>query len=407
MDNLNKIPITIFTGAGASSAKNIELPTMKEFFKQIMAEESHDIINDRITGKKLKDFFKYVMDTLYGPRNLDNDYDLERVMGALYDMNNFMQNDCWKIFMNPNIASILKNSLGTIYKKSTSAFNSTPIQFDPTNLLQETLENEFNKNKELAGQLILDLEDIIRDKYDSASEEGIRSVYEPFFELIRTKYKDKNETNPGLLPFFTTNYDMCIDWFFDPQDPNFSIISDTWLSKDSVSFKLFDGFMGGSKWIENKYSNIEAEGENIINIVYHKLHGSLYWERVKGIITKGSNSTRDQKAKPDLVLIYPSDKKILTDEPFAYNHRMLDRYLSRTDKFLIIGFSFRDPMIVQAFDYALKFNPELKAYIINPPVEKGTYKEMDRFLKDWQGRVEHIETYFGSDECINKLDEIL
>ena len=86
---------------------------------------------------------------------------------------------------------------------------------------------------------------------------------------------------------------------------------------------------------------------------------------------------------------------------------MLDLYLNRTDVLLVIGFSFRDPVIVQAFSYAMKNNSELKIYIINPEFNPDEFPDMDRFINDNKDRVEHIEMYFGTDELLNKLKELL
>ena len=96
MAELKRIPFIIFTGAGASRAEPIVLPTMYEFFQQIMDEER----NPKSSRISNKEYFKFIFERIYGD---EQDYDLERVMGALYQMTDFMQSDNWNALIHPNI----------------------------------------------------------------------------------------------------------------------------------------------------------------------------------------------------------------------------------------------------------------------------------------------------------------
>lgn len=234
---------------------------------------------------------------------------------------------------------------------------------------------------------------------------NIETVYEKYFDLFLQEKNYKNKIK--IFPIFTVNYDMSIDWFFRP--PNSINRKKRKIWEDEViqcQINFCDGFGSELEWDENEYKSISDIDENSFHIEYHKLHGSLFWEESDGVICKSRSIARDILLEQKLVLVYPSDKKILTENPFYYSHRALDKYLLKTDILFIIGFSFRDPALVQAFQYALSANEKLHIYVINPHFEENDFYELSFFISSNMGRVTHIEEYFGTEECFNAVYKI-
>lgn len=393
----SKIPVVIFTGAGASRAEPIKLPTMTEFFQRIM-DDNRRPISGRIEDEK---YFKFIIDSLYGK---ETNYDLERIMGALYGLKDFTNNDCWKIFQNPIIFNNIINEVSSKYnvlRKPADSGNYPLPDMKP--LIIDATNKTYEQYKEDAESLIFELEWEIRTNYALIPNESIRQVYEPLFELLIGTDFSKDDSN--LIPCFTTNYDMSIDWFFEPRAEQDYKAHEQWMKKFSREIRFIDGFdMRG--WSVNEYEQIK-EGDGKVYIPYFKLHGSLFWEEVEGRIKKGTNVANDPLDPRHLMLVYPSDKKVLLEQPYYFNHKALESYLQRTKKLLIIGFSFRDPGIVKVFETALTYNKDLKIYVIGPDYDKDYYKEMDEFIVYPGDRVEFIEGYFGQLEIIEKIKDII
>ncbi|GGH16717.1 SIR2 family protein [Paenibacillus segetis] len=396
-----RIPIAVFTGAGASRADPISLPTMKEFFQQIMDEE-HYPKSPRISDPQ---YFKFIFDTLYGE---DDNYDLERVMGALYELKEFTNNDCWSLFQHPIIYTTMYENLVNKFGSPRYPNSNSEIgEINLINSLSDSAEKTYQLYKDKAETLIFELEDLIREKYESIPFESIREVYEPLWDfLIKINTINPSKESAPLIPFFTTNYDMSVDWFFNPENDSDFDIHERWVNSLKHNIRYIDGF-GKRGWDMKEYENINEGLENTVFVPYFKLHGSLFWEKRAGKIKMGTNVANDRHAPKDLMLVYPSDKKVLFDDPYRFNHRMLDQYLKRIDNLLIIGFSFRDPALVKSFEIALIDNPELTINIVGPIFKNEDFPEMSDFInrQENSGRVFHREFYFGSNDFITWLDE--
>ena len=391
-----KIPVAIFTGAGASRAEPIKLPTMTEFFQKIM-DSNKNPTTERITDKN---YYKFILDSLYGN---ETNFDLERIMGALYGLKDFTNNDCWKIFQNPVIFDNIINEISTKFNGVRKLDGNFANLQDMKSQISSATNKTYNKYKSDAEQLIFELEWEIRTNYEDIPNESIRQVYEPLFELLINTIS--SETDSNIIPFFTTNYDMSIDWFFEPQLDQDYEYHNQWLKKFSKEVKFIDGF-DNRGWSDREYEQIK-DGEGKVYIPYYKLHGSLYWEEVAGRIKKGTNVANDPLGPRRLMIVYPSDKKILLEQPYYYNQKQLEYYLQRTNNLFIIGFSFRDPGIVKVFESALAYNKDLKIHIVGPAYNKKYLCEMDMFINYNKDRVNFIEGLFGTTEVVDKIKDIL
>lgn len=318
-----------------------------------------------------------------------------------------MDSNCWKILMNQNINNELANNIHRSYRMTTMQNQgvSAKTVFENVN---RVLEQQFTTNQTAADELVYQLEDLIREKYQTIQNDSLTTVYRPFFDIVRDSHKPEPET-ANLLPFFTTNYDMSIDWYFYPQIPADRNDSNTWQNNlvNGMTIKLTDGFAFREEWDQQLFNNLKEDDASRLQVPYHKLHGSLFWEEGNGVIHRNSNIARDKHLGQKLVLVYPSDKKVLTENPYYYSHRAMDDYLLRADKLFVIGFSFRDPALVQAFSYGLSANDKLHIYVVHPQFEADVYPEMQLFISQNTGKVTHLPMYFGTDDFLDEFQTIV
>lgn len=127
---------------------------MKEFFDSIM-DDDHNPTHARI---KENGFFKFFMDILYPNKQ---DYDLEDIMGALYGMDSFMDNSCWKVFMNQEISGKIAQAM-SIYDIKQKRMNNIIDVNEVTSTINQSLESTFKRYKKESKNLIINLEDLIR-----------------------------------------------------------------------------------------------------------------------------------------------------------------------------------------------------------------------------------------------------
>jgi hypothetical protein len=386
MKKLKQIPVVVFTGAGASCAEPISLPDMAGFFEKIM-DKNRNPINKRITDKV---FFRRIIGTIY---QKNNHYDLEKIMNVLYGLSSSDVDENWKIIMH----SSMENEIGRKYlQKNSKHINADIVReiFVFVNELRE-VTNEYAQN------LAFEMEDIIREIYSVILPENITEVYAPFFEsLVEINRKFNDAT---VIPFFTTNYDMSIDWFFQPtslynREPRYKWLKDRKLC-------MIDGFID-QEWQPKNFERVDENSEiGILFVAYHKLHGSLFWEESEGIVRRGSNIARDPLLQQKLMIKYPSNPKELEHDIYHYSQNALDSYLQRAKNLLVIGFSFRDTAIVQAFQYALNTNDNLKIHIVLPAIstDSGSRSEVEKFIERNANRVNHVEQSFGTQDCLNAI----
>jgi SIR2-like domain len=103
-----------------------------------------------------------------------------------------------------------------------------------------------------------------------------------------------------------------------------------------------------------------GEGNYHHNIEYLKLHGSINWwirERDKKIIrrneTQPSVSLMGESYQEQL-MIYPIYEKYVSEDPYFSLYYYFRKLLYFHEEYVVIGYSFRDPSINNAFADSLK-----------------------------------------------------
>lgn len=402
------VPIILFTGAGASCAKGIELPNMTQFFNLIM-DKNHYPTDNLI---KQKQYFKYVMDCLYPDSDEQTVYDLEKVLGTLYKLGG--------VFIDDAALSILNEK--TLFERMANAAASectrqTGKGISSLNLLTNAIETahkqRYQEIKQSAVELLHELQMVIRKTYSSVSFSGIYEVYGTLFKKLFSLIEKVQKENDDKLifPIFTTNYDPSIDYVLRPSlSPECRALHDEWRKKVS-KYIFIDGFIPHEYapsfvWRREAFSQENDEG---LVIHYHKLHGSALWEKRDGEIVFTTDAVSDLSEMPrSFNMIYPSDKTTPDEDPYAFSHYELERYLKKAKVLVVIGFAFRDPGIVNLFQRGLIENKDLSIIVLGPAAKEWE-PEYQKFLN--LERVSHLERYFGevavTDELIKMLEEKL
>lgn len=170
-------------------------------------------------------------------------------------------------------------------------------------------------------------------------EAEVKNLYKPLFDLLDVK------NNRILL--FTTNYDPVPDVLIKHYN--------------NEGITVWDGFNGFGEWDPSGYQ--EKSG-----LYVYRLHGCLSWVRDSNTI-KNTHIYKLIENRLDYHLVlYPGYKgnPLKEDEPFSYSHKILSETLRKVRLIVVIGFSFRDDAINNAFKEAIKTN----VFYITPKLEE-------------------------------------
>jgi len=143
------------------------------------------------------------------------------------------------------------------------------------------------------------------------------------------KFYEFQQSIQAPLKIFSLNYDQCIE----KAKPN--------------DYELECGFDDNNKWSSERFNNT-----NDINagIFLYKLHGSIDWKRdsVTGVLTRCDTPQEDAE------LIFGTDDKLQSVDPFLFNVYELRNYSLLCKLIVVIGYSFNDLHINGLLGQALK-----------------------------------------------------
>lgn len=211
----------------------------------------------------------------------------------------------------------------------------------------------------------------------------LSEIKDEIFELIRSKCSipkpkesfphkvflekllQRKQTNPRIK-VFTLNYDMLFE--YAATEVNAIVI-------DGFSYtfpRTFSGRFFDYDIVQREGSKLKEE-DNFIQRVFHfhKLHGSLNWERseVDGIVR-----INEKPIKP--LMVYPREAKYEDsyEQPYFEMMARFQRNLRLNDNTVLIciGYSFNDKHINAAIEEALNQNPSFRFAIIDPGFDNDT-----------------------------------
>ena len=142
-------------------------------------------------------------------------------------------------------------------------------------------------------------------------------------------------------------------------------------------------------------------------IQYVKLHGSINWwirnRDLKVVQRDSSNSLSGETY--ERFRVYPIYEKYVSQDPaiFALYNYFKD-ILRYHDIYIVIGYSFRDPAINNAFKQGLDSNPNKRLLIVNPNPDHIIDRIRTMFPND---KIDIIEHRFGDVNLYATIQNIL
>ncbi len=224
----------------------------------------------------------------------------------------------------------------------------------PSIPIPQKMESNFHELAETAGSLRRLIQAEIFNHYrffDSIAERKLKSYFEPLFQVVSQHLKTSEP-----IVVFTTNYDPAIEEF---------------CRLNFAKYSLFDGFQFDPAhrqeiWRAELFTHWRPPKDSQRGVVLMKLHGSTSWaERLSRIIkTVGIKATDDPQVSN--LMIYPTERKIATDDPFFTGYHYFQELASSAKCLLSVGYSFRDLDAFTRLKSALRVNPRLLIVHVSP-----------------------------------------
>ena len=228
-----------------------------------------------------------------------------------------------------------------------------------------------------------------------------KKYYLDLFQIatdLNHKYRTLNgyATHPPLFAHIvTTNYDRVIENLYEDiheRPPRIGFMED---AKTQERYLDTEGIVSGKYQPLNKY------------IECLKLHGSIDWwirSSDKRIVQREHPRSLRGEKYPEQIMIYPIYEKHISQDPYFALHYYFRYLLDINDVYLVIGFSFRDPSINNAFRDVLINKPTSRMIIVNSNRKAIENRVNEIFPKD---KIDFIEDRFGSSNLPSVLKEYL
>lgn len=281
-------------------------------------------------------------------------------------------------------------------------------------LLSKVPKSTIEENK-AAGKMVKALKQMLVDKCGNANIDKAIVQYNGLFETlgkittVQRRNVQKSDTVGASISaegrhlrkipdIFTVNYDLIIEHFFE---------------RERIASHLRTGFVRDGMrmvWNPDISDGYDFEERAIlgmrstVNLV--KLHGSI-----DQFITKEGIEKR--QAPPTVgfylsqpeeeMMIFPVTDKYATRGPYPELFGLLRRRL-RTDSFcIVIGYSFRDEAVNNAFTDAIKTNNDLKLIYVGGPQAEHHLSGVPDIAK----RTAVIAKRFGLDSVNDEIESLL
>lgn len=236
-----------------------------------------------------------------------------------------------------------------------------------------------------AKTLTLRVKEKIRDAYSIPSLPYVQRVWDPAFQVLRL-------FESQTLDLFTLNYDPVIEMFCH-----------------SKGIPRTCGFVSHDQefvWL-NDFTFPQPQSSPCIRL--YKIHGSVSWKGFENRVVEsplfGSGTLRDLSGQPAKdMLIYPVAGKVFYGEPYFTLINHFRQALLNTRCCLIIGFSYRDEMIVDLLRFACRENSSIK--FIHCGMAKSKLRSISH-ISEVLSRTEFTSYKFGHPKFAGELRQIL
>jgi SIR2-like protein len=172
------------------------------------------------------------------------------------------------------------------------------------------------------------------------------------FDLLNPIIMEVAERS-GVPPIvFTTNYDPAVEKYCE--------LSGAYVCVDGLAH---DQQTRSYEWRAENYEL--AADKNPLYLF--KLHGSTDWVRSgKQIFRNTSPLFASGDSAHRNVMIYPATRKVAYEQPFVTCYSYLEDCLTKADRCLVIGYSFRDYDTITRFQSSVRKNPKLEIEVVTP-----------------------------------------
>jgi hypothetical protein len=350
--NTQSRDVVFFFGAGASAPFGI--PTMKQFvndFEEYLNENATK--NERIVYADIKTTLE---------ERLGKDVDLEEAFTVIDGIINY----------SPERHDLLSLYAVSEFKKP------FPTKMDEA--VCKLLKQKFQA--------------YVREKciIPDTSFDKIRDVYQDFFNRFALELpsdgkvlRSRNYHYHSRWKIFTTNYDTCLEYYWREV---VRVGIDTGAVPDSIRHVPV---LRSKRFVQSD------------ELQLFKLHGSINWkvEKRTGEITEEDiplgRSVTGRQFVGD-VMLYPIAEKELYLDPYISMLLRLNRELQDKSVWLVIGYSFNDPVIREIF--VRKSNAKKHLILVHP---KANQVCEDR-LHEMKGKQIPMDKKFGMEETFRQVN---
>lgn len=183
---------------------------------------------------------------------------------------------------------------------------------------------------------------------------------------------------------FSLNYDLVLESVFNSSQEK------TLETGFSVK-KVHDE--GGDKELKIWNDEILSDEVSDVKILLYKLHGSVNWEYDQSYELIKEKDQEDLSDKEPLI-IFGSNSKMLSFDPFLHILSEFRRKLSRSNLFIVIGYSFHDKYINNLLIQQLAMESNKRLVIVDPALK-------DKTSEDFVKELEKIQTIKSVNDVIN------
>lgn len=264
-----------------------------------------------------------------------------------------------------------------------------PFAMYMSNLVKKSLPKVPEKFREITEKVIV--QECLKFNEDKAI-----NIYRPLLKVLSFKsarkvvLADGREFQEQLCrPIVTTNYDLVLEKTIP------KLYGDN--SRFNRGFEFLRNYRG-SFFSNDLYRTGYVD--------YVKLHGSIDWfwradiNKIEELRWEPKELSYYDEAYRGRTWIFPIQEKYVSKYPNSILHGYFQKMLLELKIYIVIGYSFRDPAINNAFIDALNENKDSRIVIINPRPEK--FLNLIKFPK-----VSIIQRGIEDPELPKELDEIL
>lgn len=227
--------------------------------------------------------------------------------------------------------------------------------------LKQIPSPSYEKEVEICKSLRIKFQKFVRDRclMPEESFEKISKVYQDLFNrsyLESMSFGSDTDHSRGNYHYstrwtiFTTNYDTCLEYYFRQVA---KVPLNTGFYFDNATYTM----------VQNFNALFDAQTLRLF-----KLHGSISWLiDSEGIVTEEQTvlgqSLLGRKFVGEM-MIYPVQQKELYLEPYISMFKLLNSELARKSIWIVIGYSFNDPVIREIF--IRNSNENKKMILVHP-----------------------------------------